>query len=270
MEFRVRGARVEDYPDFQRMFVLLGVDDPVPDVRKWEEVFCPGTVVAEGTDGFVGAYMYVQRLKGTAYVRNLVVDPAWQGRQVGRRLLLGLAAELQKEGIFHWQLNVKPENVPAVRLYRRVGMERAWRSATFRGGWGWVDGLGGEGGGDRGVRGVVIGAEEDGWWERAFDLPGGQIDQARSRSRRHPLGLLEEESPVGLAIFDPGFPGAFPFRVRRVSLVRPLLELMRPFARPEHDHVHVTVEDDAALQQFLVEQGATMKMEIDHYMGTIP
>ena len=141
MEFTVRPARPDDHPALLRLFPLLGVDDPVPDLQRWTEQFCPSTVVACDATGSVGAYLYAQRLAGSCYVRNLVVDPAWQGARVGRRLLLGLAAELRAEGITRWELNVKPDNPPAVALYRRVGMSRVWGSAALRMPWAAVEAL---------------------------------------------------------------------------------------------------------------------------------
>lgn len=289
MEFTVRPARPDDHPALLRLFPLLGVDDPLPDLRRWTEQFCPATVVACDASGHIGAYLYAQRLAGNCYVRNLVVEEAWQGRRVGRRLLLGLAAELRAEGITRWELNVKPENTPAVALYRRVGMARMWGSVALRMPWAAVEALPVEAlpaeSFAAGVDGVTlvqsgvtdIAPEDDARWEAAFHLSGGQIALARDRARRLPLGLEEGGEPAALAVFAPDFPGAFPFHLRRPGLARPLLMGIRPrFDRlvaeeaRARGEIHIVVEDDQPLQRFLLAHGAILKLEIDHYRGEVP
>lgn len=71
-------------------------------------------------------------------------------------------------------------------------------------------------------------------------------------------------------MFDPDFPGAFPFRVAAPTLARPLLEALRPHARPGVDAVGLVVEDDDALAALLVAAGATVRARMVQYEGPLP
>jgi hypothetical protein len=44
---------------------------------------------------------------------------------------------------------------------------------------------------------------------------------------------------------------------------------MRPHALPAHDHLGVVAEDDAPLTRFLLDHGASQRMEILHYRGAL-
>jgi hypothetical protein len=81
--------------------------------------------------------------------------------------------------------------------------------------------------------------------------------------------LLRLDDAQGLARFDPSFPGAFPFRVRRPELARALLEAMRAHARAEFSYVGVVVEDDAALTELLRAAGAETRLEMLHLRGSL-
>jgi hypothetical protein len=60
---------------------------------------------------------------------------------------------------------------------------------------------------------------------------------------------------VGLSVFDPKFPGAFPFRVRELDVAAPLLKAMRRHV-PTDDYVHLVTEDDERLSDLLCRAGA--------------
>jgi hypothetical protein len=74
---------------------------------------------------------------------------------------------------------------------------------------------------------------------------------------------------LGVACFDPDLPGAFPFRVARPTLARPLLEACCRLARSDLDYMQVVVEDDAPLAELLVGAGANVSVEITHYAGQL-
>ncbi|MET8354747.1 MULTISPECIES: GNAT family N-acetyltransferase [unclassified Micromonospora] len=55
-----------------------------------------------------------------AALGNVTTDPRWRGRGVGAAVVAALCARL-RESVEHVTLNVKADNVAAVRLYERVG-----------------------------------------------------------------------------------------------------------------------------------------------------
>jgi GNAT superfamily N-acetyltransferase len=262
----VRPAQPADHATYARLFPELNTGDPVPSPQRFTEGIQNETWVLE--DGSRGvAFVYFQVLAGVAYVRQLVVDPAHQGRGLGRALLLRLAHALRNAGLSEWHLNVKPDNVPALRTYTRLGMKPAYQSTAFRLLWSQVAHLPPA---QVPVFALVVRAEQDHAVEHALHLLNGQLAQLRSTGTRVLLQLrTAADQPVGVAAFDPGFPGSFPFRVAHPSLARALLEAMRPHARPEHPHVGVVVEDDAALQALMRSVGAEVRMDITHMVGPL-
>lgn len=87
------------------------------------------------------------------------------------------------------------------------------------------------------------------------------------------VGLVKEGDArtwVGVASFDPSYPGAFPFRVRTPGLAPWLFEAMRPYARPEMPDVQVVVEGDEALVERLLAHGGVPTLSIVHMVGDIP
>ncbi len=109
--------------------------------------------------------------------------------------------------------------------------------------------------------------DRDAALESLFDLPRGQLAAARGLQRI----LLEatsrdERTAVGLAVFDPKFPGAFPFRVTELGAVTPLLTAMRRHV-PTDEHVNLVAEDDERLADLLTSAGASVRDEILHMEG---
>lgn len=109
--------------------------------------------------------------------------------------------------------------------------------------------------------------------EDAFGLPRGTLSGSRQYPGRVVLRLVDVAAPgeprVGVASFDPHFPGSFPFRVADPTYARALFEGIRPHALPRFFHVGLVVEDDDALARMLVEHGARVRLEIVHYEGAL-
>ena len=82
------------------------------------------------------------------------------------------------------------------------------------------------------------------------------------------LGAWSGDQPVGFVVFDPDFPGGFPFRVTRPEVAGPLWRALRRHAR--HPYSHVVVEDDPVTTERFLAAGASVRMEIDHYAGPLP
>ncbi len=256
----IRAAEADDYPAFAALFPELESGDPTPKLQKWSDEIAPQTVLAVVGQEVLG-YLFYQRLHDDIYVRHLVVAPGARRAGAGRALLGWLRAH--KGRARRWRLNVKPGNVPAVALYRSVGMEVAHWSLALRLSfeqWSTFP---------EPARGVVSGLldpELDAAAERALGLPEGQVAHARA-SRRVVVGVIDGAEVVGLALFDPGFPGAFPFRARTPAHARALAEGTRPHVR--EDDLQFVVEGDEALRAASLAAGAVIRMETWHMEGPI-
>lgn len=266
---RERPAVATDYEHFVRLLPELAVDDPTPSRERWEMAMAPDTLLFEEAGEVVG-YAFLQVLHGTGYVRHVVVDPAHRGRGHGRTIMAVLARRFREAGCSEWCLNVKPENTTAVRLYKGVGMEERYVSTALRIDWSAAAGLPEP---ERAVTARRLEASEATAVEAAFGMVTGTLTAALAQAWKVVLRLVDPAAPeaarVGVASFDPHFPGAFPFRVGRPSYARALLDAMRANATPEHSFVGLVVEDDAALTRHLVEHGATVRMEILHFRGAL-
>lgn len=258
----LRPARVDDYPAFVRLFPELAVDDPTPSAARWAAEFVPGAIVVE-EDGAVLAYTWVQELGDTGYVRHVVVAPDARGRGLGRALMDAAAARFRAAGLACWCLNVKPENATARRLYEAVGMAPRHESVAVRADWGIRGRLPAS---DATTR-VVVPAE-DAAVEASAGLLAGQLADGRARGRI-PVAAWSGADVVGAALFDPAFPGAFPFRARTPAVAGALLRALHGHRRPEHDSVQVVVEGDAALADALLAAGGSARMRILHYAGAL-
>ncbi len=80
----------------------------------------------------------------------------------------------------------------------------------------------------------------------------------------------KNEEPLAVCIFDPAFPGAYPFRVKRPSLAGHLLAEMKKRADPNRNDIGIVVENDEALEETLVAAGAKVALHFDFYSGDIP
>jgi [ribosomal protein S18]-alanine N-acetyltransferase len=69
----------------------------------------------------VVGYAGLMLAAGEGHVTTLAVDPAWQRRQVGTRLLLNLVATARHRGCTALTLEVRMTNAAAQELYRRFG-----------------------------------------------------------------------------------------------------------------------------------------------------
>lgn len=268
-ELTSRLARPDDYRHFARLSQELGSDAPRHSADAWTAELMPTTLVFEDGALVVG-YAFVQPLERTGYVRHVVLAPTHRGRGLGLVVMRAAARFLATCGCVDWCLNVRPENTPAVRLYERSGMTAEYASRSLSMPWTIVDELPRE---ESVVPGRELEPSDDQAVEATFALPRGQLANARARAGRRLVGLQQRDTPgawAAAAGFDPWFPGAFLFRVQRVTLAAPLLEAFRPFALPEHTHLRVMVEDHEELSALLLRHGAETKFTILHMAGPLP
>jgi GNAT superfamily N-acetyltransferase len=258
-----RAATPDDYAIFSRFFPQLAVPDPLPSLDKWAVMAAHALFLERAGEAI--AYAYAQKLGETGYVYHVVVDEWARGSGVGRTVMHAIASRLRAAGCTRWCLNVKPDNTPAIRLYERCGMKLAYRSTALSIAWTKVDALP-----LVEARWRRAEASEDPFLERAFGLPEGRVTVLRAQPNRIVLRIDEGSAIAGVAVFDPTFPGAFPFRVARPELARALLEAMRAHKREAHDHVRFVAEDDEPLLAAMLAAGAERTMDVFHMRGDIP
>lgn len=264
-----RPAGADDYATFARLFPELDTGDPVPTTAHWSAEIAPNTWLFE-QDGELVGYLYFERLAGVGYIRHVVVVPAGRGQGLGVAMLRAAAADLRAAGCATWCLNVKPGNLPAVRLYERVGMREAYRSSALRFLWAQTEQLTPP---DRSLETCPIDPAEDAAIEAAFALPRGQLAGGRA-SGRVLLRLRDPADPgvadLGFASFNPEFPGAFPFRLADPAYAAPLLAGLRPYARPDLPNMGIVAEADPGLTARMLAIGATVHLEFSHFSGPVP
>jgi GNAT superfamily N-acetyltransferase len=216
---RVRPACADDYEHFVRLVPELGVEDPIPDAERWALAFMPDTIILE-LDGIVSAYARAQTLENVGYVRHLVVAPQARRRGMGRLAMETIATRLREAECREWCLNVMEDNRAAIALYRSFGMEVAYRTIVLRLPWNRLDGLPPP---EPATTVAPVEAAEDAALEAALDLPEGLLTSLRPLEDQVLLGVRIRGDFVGVARFDPEYPGCYPFRARSASDARALL-----------------------------------------------
>ncbi len=269
MAARVRPAAPGDYPAFVRMFPELGVDDTLPSEDKFTREIVPRALFADEGDRVVG-YVYFQLLRGAAYVRNLVVGPEARRSGVGRALMLGAAARARAAGATAWALNVKPDNVAALALYRGLGFEPTQRAFALKIDWADVDAECAR----RDLAAITVDVQpeaEDAATERAADLEEGQIADTRALGgTRALLRARTNGAVVGFAAFDVEFPGAMPFRAKTPDAAFALLRAMKAHRRPDQTLVNLGLQAEPAVVDAILAAGGVLRLEVQNLRGPIP
>lgn len=265
----VRPARFDDHAAFARLFPELAVPDRAPDAETWWRQRGATTVMAE-EDGEIAGYLYFEVLSDTLYIRNVVSDPRLRGRGHGRALMVESMRLGREKGASRWCLNVKEDNVPAIALYRSLGLQVTWRHHLLR--WPWAElSLLPK---DSAISARPVPPKEDEVAETAWSLPRGLL-AARRAAGFLVLGVDDAEGSVGLAAFDPGHPGAFPFRARDVPAARALFEGMVPARRPldgeawRNTMIQFAAENNEPLAEAFMALGAERLFVILHMKGEL-
>lgn len=269
-EWTTRPAVAADYPRFARLFLELGVDDPTPTLERWESELQARTLFLEA-GGEIIAYSFWIKIDDTAHVHNVVVDPAWRGRGAGKAMMAALARAIRAAGCSSWFLRVKVDNTPAIRLYEGCGLRVTHATTALAIDWDRTADL------PREATPVVarpVDPAEDAAIEATFGRSPGLLQSFRRQERQVIRRLVDparpEEIKVGVAAFDPTFPGAALFAVARPTLAAPLFEAIRPHARPEDTSLKLITEADPALVAALVAAGAAVRFEMLTMRGPIP
>jgi len=263
---RVVAAAREHHAEFARFFAGLELDDPVPEVDRWVADMVSGTIFLADRGHFVG-YAFREDFGDLVYVRHVVVAAEARGRGVGRAVMRELARLSRDRGATRWELNVKRENIPAIRLYEQCGMRAEYATRVVRIDWPNVVRLPGSA---RPLVARIVRPEDDLAIEQGLRLAPGKLARLRSLEGVELAQLVEHGRPVAFASFDARFPGCFPFRVAAPELARPMLEHLAPLRRLDVEWIQLVIEDDTATEAALVAAGARTTLEIVHMSGAIP
>ena len=257
----VRDARASDYAVYAELFLELAVPDPVPPRERYEAELMAKSFVLE-QDGVVG-WGLVDVLEGVGYVRNVIVHPAARRRGLGRVIMHEAARRFRAAGCTRWCLNVKPENLPAVALYRALGMRQAYESVALRLRWDICERL------PRGQAVVAsLTADDLAAVEGDLSVTPGLLAAALERDDRHVVVARTQGQVVGVASFDASFPGCYPFRARSAADARALFEALAP--RAEHPHLQIVCEDQPEVAAALENAGADRVLAFVHFEGALP
>lgn len=257
----IRDATAGDYPAFARLMPELGVDDPIPSRDHFVRELMARTLVATRGNDVVG-YALLEVLADTGYVRNIVSDREHRRAGVGRELMYALRDRFRDAGATTWCLNVKPDNVVAIRLYEDCGLASAYRSSIVR-----IPATVSLSPPD-GTELSAIRPDEDAALETRFGLLGGQLTGSRGRTACQLVKLSRRGEIVGIGVYSSAIPGAFPFRVVEPALGLPFVAHLRTLSPPT-PFVQLAVEDDDALTSALLAAGGYQQLEILHMRGRL-
>ena len=178
-------------------------------------------------------------------------------------MLERVQASMRSQGCERWRINVKPDNVPAVRLYTSLGMTVQHACASIRFEWTLLDALPKP----SGTLSIVEPDDEQRrTLESTYGLPMGQLATADGRDDAHVRAVFGADLQ-GVALFDAAFPGAFPFRADSLDAAMTLLHGLRPLATQAS--MGIVAEDDDALDRLLVDAGARVPFRFVHMRGRL-
>jgi ribosomal protein S18 acetylase RimI-like enzyme len=272
--FAIRPAETADYASFAQLFLELKTPEDVPRESLWQSFICERTWVAIESGEVVG-YIFFQVLPKSLYIRHLVSAPDVRRRGLGRFLLESVRSKYRGGVQQTWELNVKQDNQAAIAFYRSLGMKPKYESLVFRvpltepacAAYRTTAQLA-----EPPVSVAKFEAQDDPDVESALGLPAGLLSDSRALSTRIMLRATQAAASIGVAAFDPGFPGAFPFRVHKDAgppVVAALLAAMFEHRRPESDWVQLVVENNVQLADYLRSQGGTVVLDLFHYEGKL-
>lgn len=259
----IRPARPEDYEAFARLFVELGTADAPPSARGWVETMVPQTIVAE-EDGTVAGYVFAQLLHDVGYVRNVVVDPRYRRRGLGRRLLLHVRDRVRAAGHRHWCLNVRPDNIAALALYESLGMSPSHTAHTMQMPWTIIERLPSP----PDVEVAPLECSDESRIEQQFGMYGGILAHYRSRGV-HLVVARRDSVPTGVAGLRRERRRARPVCAVDLETMRALLVSLRMEFDANADTVQLVLEDAPSLVTELEKRGATRALEVLHFVGQI-
>jgi GNAT superfamily N-acetyltransferase len=249
----VRDATTADYDAFTRLFPALQVPDPLLTAAQFEEQVRPNVIIAE--DGEPVGYAHWRIYGATVHLVHLVVDAGARRRGVGRMLIDEVRRRAFTKGCSRWYLNVKADNVPAIRLYERSGLSLEQRGWSMVADWSALLALPGP----TGALDVEPSAEAVSQFARDHGIDPERLALVRARPGVAFVALRAEAGTCALAAFDPTGAGIYPIAVGNPEHAQPLFEAL--FAHALHLRVNLFVEGNDALADALRNGGAKPHFE---------
>lgn len=265
-----------DHAAFVRLFPELAVDDPILGQERFELELVPTMLVVEAGEGApepdrVLGYAYFQLIEDLAYVRHIVTAPEARRTGVGRALMTTIAERARGAGCTSWCLNVMRANTAARALYASVGLAASFDTKALHLDWANVEAAPAlDSVHNARISARLLEPADDAHAEAALKLVRGQLAITRGYGGRVIMGLFDGETLVAGTVFDPTYPGAYPFRAARADLAFALLRATKPYARPSDLHVHVVSEGEPAIAAALIAAGAKVVHDIVHMKGALP
>ncbi len=265
----IRDARPEDHTTFARLVPELGVDDPVPTPERFAGEMIRTMLIAE-RDGRALGYTFFKPMKDVVHLVHLVSAPDARRVGVGRALLDEAVRRSRAAGCTAMTLNVLDTNVAAIRLYESFGLARTHTNVGLKMPWAIVDALSDT---DAPLSNLAreIEPEDDAKLEATWGMASGLLADHRARPGRV-LRMIEtgrDATTAAFTVFDPAFPGTYPFRAPDAVHALSLLRALRPFARPDDAHVNMMIENQRELAEALVDSGAQKRLETVFMRGLI-
>ena len=122
---RVRAALLRDVPELLRIEVEAFESDRLTaqSLRNLIRAETATVHVAELTPGHLVGFCIVLFRRGTVVARlySMAVDHTVRGQGVAQALMLAMEADAAQRGALFLRLEVRHDNVPAIRLYESVG-----------------------------------------------------------------------------------------------------------------------------------------------------
>lgn len=262
--FTIGPATAADYPAFLRLFPELAVPEAPPAEESFAAGIAPDAWMARAGGEAIG-YVWARPRGERMHIVHLITDPSFRRRGVARALLGTVRQRTRAAGLARWMLHVKPANRPARALYEGEGMQTVMESASFRVPWAAAATLPVV----PGTSSAVVKSHEDEVFERALGLAPREIAALRTLSGRVVMGARAGTEPSGVAVFDPSFPGTSVFRVTEPRFARALLDGLRAYALPEHQHLLTFVEGDPPLAELLRSIGGEEIMRVLQLEGAV-
>ena len=261
---KVRQATEKDYGTFARLFPELRTPDRVISEERWLREHLRTTLVAEREGRDVGIAFY-QALDGVGFLRMIMTDPTARRAGVGRALMTDVRLRLESAGCSEWVLNVLPDNAAAIALYESFGFRPVYRSRAVFLPWKTLDGLP-----RPPSRAREITPADDARVEKTAKIVPGLVADLRARNDRV-LRMIEGDGAevAACALFDPSFPGAYPFWARTPELAVALLHDLRPYKQPIHEHLSCVLADQPDIADALVAMGGEQRLETMHMRGPL-
>lgn len=84
-------------------------------------------VLDEKIIGYGGMWIVIDE----AHITNVAIHPDYRGKKIGEAMMLHLIAQALIKGAFKMTLEVRPSNLSAQKLYRRMGFEAVGRRKGY-------------------------------------------------------------------------------------------------------------------------------------------